>query len=89
MFLSPSTVSLLCSLGDYSSNIAYATDGIDKYLRTLPLAEICDFIKQLRGKTAENSERATVARALVGQLDDGPWTEEEFQQICDASPGSY
>jgi hypothetical protein len=62
---------------------------IVKYLCSLPIDDICAFIKKFRGKTAGNSERAAVARDIIGCLDDGPWTEEEFQRFCDASPESY
>lgn len=62
---------------------------IAEYLLTLPTEAVYDFIKKLRGKTKINSDRELVARSLLVAIDTGPWTEEEFLRICEASPGSY
>lgn len=59
------------------------------YLKTLSAQEVHAFIKAIRGKTKPGSDRECVARALIVLIDDGPWSEEEFFFICEASPGSY
>lgn len=62
---------------------------IAEYLVTLPTEAVYGFIKKLRGKTKINSDRELVARSLLVAIDTGPWTEQEFLHICEASPGSY
>jgi hypothetical protein len=59
------------------------------YLKTLSAQEVHDFIKVIRGNTKLSSDKESVARALIVLIDDGPWSEEEFDFICEASPGSY
>ena len=59
------------------------------YLKTLSVQEVHDFIKAIRGNTKLSSDEERVASALIVSIDDGPWSEEEFDFICDASPGSY
>lgn len=59
------------------------------YLKTLSAQEVHDFIKVIRANTDPCSDQESVARALLVSIDDGPWSEEEFFFICEASPGSY
>ncbi len=66
---------------DYHSQVSY--------LKTLSAQELHDFIKKLRGRTKSGSDREYVCSALLVGLDDGPWTEQEWDFICQASPGSY
>ena len=61
---------------------------IAEYLVTLSAEAVYGFIKELRGKTKINSDRELVARSLLVAIDTGPWTEQEFLHICEASPGS-
>lgn len=59
------------------------------YLKTLAAEDVYNFVKQLRGKTKINSDKERVARSLLVAIDTGPWSEQEFIHICEASPGSY
>lgn len=63
--------------------------GICDYLEVLTSSEIHSFIKELRGKTKPYSKRERVCGAILVQLQDLKYTDEEWEHICDASPGSF
>ena len=60
------------------------------FLKTLD-SRIChDFIKKIMEDANTNEDRKLVlASALLVGIEDGPWTDEEFQYICDACPEGY
>lgn len=59
------------------------------YLDGLTANEIHSFIKELRGNTEPYSKREKVCGSILVQLQYSKWTDEEFEHICDASPGSF
>lgn len=63
---------------------------IENQFKTQTKEEIHDFVKSVRGKTKQGSKRDYLCRELFNILEGlRNWTDEEWEYICEASPGSY
>jgi hypothetical protein len=59
-----------------------------KQLNSQKASEVVKFLKEVRGKD-EAAPRLTLASTLIGNIDDGPWTEKEWEDICNVCPDAY
>lgn len=60
-----------------------------KQLNSQTKEEIHDFLKSVRGKTKRGSKREKLCSALLLKLQYNKFSDEDWEYICEASPGSY
>lgn len=64
-------------------------DQITQFLLKQKADKVVKFLVEVKGDKKARSERESLASQLICSLDDGDWSDEEWEAICAVCPGAY